>query len=142
MGLDRPGLRRPHRRRGQRVLRALVRRPAPAYRGAGFSVPASAWDGVRRYPLDLGAAADGRRHAAYFVESDGDVSIAIYDPVEGGGWFEVTRYEEATGAFEGRFEGVFAVRPYHAASPRRELPDTLRVTGGRFRTVVDDRRRP
>ena len=111
----------------------------PLYRGVGFRVPASAWAGAGRYPLESGA--DEGRRTAYFVESDGDVSIALYWAVpEAGGWVEVTRYDETTGALEGRFEGVFAVQPDHAASPRRELPDTLRVTEGRFRAVVDDRR--
>ena len=56
------------------------------------------------------------------------------------GGFEVTRYDAATGAIEGRFEGTFVVDSNYVRVTRRELPDTLRVTEGRFRAVVEDRR--
>ena len=79
-------------------------------------------------------------YSALLVESDGDATIAAYRPIKDRGLLVVTQYDEETGEVEGRFEGVYAVDPDHVRISRRELPDTFRVTEGRFRTVVEDRR--
>ena len=114
----------------------------PLRQGVGFSVPLSEWDGAGTYPTAF-RFVDGTAYSGYVSESDGDAGIARYRPVgeaaERGG-FEVTAYDEATVDIEGRFEGVFAVDPGDARVSRRELPDTLWVTEGRFRAVVEDRR--
>ena len=111
----------------------------PLRQSSGFALP---WRGTGIYPL-AAYREGGRLQGAYVNESDGDATIALYTPVgeaaEQGG-LEVTAYDEATGAIAGRFEGVFVVDPNYARVSRRELPDTLRVTEGRFRAVVEDRR--
>ena len=108
----------------------------------GFSVPAGEWGGVGTYPIARRSVND-LPYAAYVGELDGDAIIAGYDPTgptaERGG-FEVTRYDGATGEVEGQFEGTFVVDPSDLGQPLRELPDTLRVTEGRFRAVIEDRR--
>lgn len=111
----------------------------PLRQNVGFSVPASEWAGVGTYPIHPRFIGDDL-YSAYIGESDGDATLAVYRPVGTGGRLEVTRYDEATGEVEGRFEGVYAVDPNYARIPQRELPDTLRVTEGRFRAVIEDRR--
>lgn len=111
----------------------------PLRQAVGFG---AAWRGVGVYPIAL-RTEDGQVYSGYVNESDGDATIAHYRPVgasaEQSG-FEITRYDETTGEVEGRFEGVFAVDPNYVRVTRRELPDTLRVTEGRFRAIVEDRR--
>lgn len=98
------------------------------------------WNGVGVYPIAR-RTVDGEPYLAFLNESDGDATIANYYPVEGAaGRFEVTRFDAGTGAFEGRFAGTFAVDPNQRNQPLRALPDTLRVTDGRFRAVLEDRR--
>lgn len=112
----------------------------PLNQRVSFTIPASKWRGVGVYPLDFGVV-DGIRVYAGMHESDGDAGIARYNPVGGSATregFEVTRYDG--GIIEGRFEGVFVVDPSDAPKKARVLPDTLRVTDGRFRLVVNDRR--
>lgn len=111
----------------------------PLLQAAGFAVP---WSGVGIYPI--ARRIEGSEvYTGYFNESDGDATIAVYRPVgpaaERGG-FEVTRYDEVTGKIEGRFDGIFVVDSNYVRVTRRELPDTLRVTEGRFQAVVEDYR--
>lgn len=111
----------------------------PLRQAAGFAVP---WRGVGAYPISQ-RIEDGDTYTGYISESDGDATNALYLPTgpaaERGG-FEVTRYDEVTGEIEGRFEGIFVVTPLYLQVKQRELPDTLRVTEGRFRAVLEDRR--
>lgn len=111
----------------------------PLHQRILFSVPGAEWAGVRRYPLDFGVDGDGSPQKSSFIEANGDEIVTRYEPLPGGS-FEVTRYDEATGEIEGRFEGVFAIDPDDKDATYRLLPDTLRVTEGRFRAVVEDRR--
>ncbi|MDT7858169.1 hypothetical protein RQM47_16090 [Rubrivirga sp. S365] len=111
----------------------------PLRQGIGFAVP---WRGTGVYPI-IEHREGGRLQGGYVNEADGDATIALYEPVGGAaerGGFEVTRYDEATGAIEGRFAGVFVVDSNYVRVTRRELSDTLRVTDGHFRAVVEDRR--
>lgn len=114
----------------------------PLRQHVGFSVPAAEWDGVGSYPIAR-RTVGGAPYVASVIEADGDAIIAAYDavgPAAERGGFEVTRYDADTGEVVGRFGGVFVVDPSDRGQPRRELPDTLRVTDGRFRAVVEDRR--
>ena len=110
----------------------------PRRQHLGFSVPLGVWDGVGVYPI-AGRYVGEEYYTALLKESDGDAGIASYYPVGAAaevGGLEVTRYDEATGEVEGRFEGVFAVAPGSRDQTLRELPDTVRVTEGRFRAVL------
>ena len=111
----------------------------PLYRTIYFIVPDAEWDGVGRYPLDFGIDGRGSPQIGYFIEMNGDEIVTRYEPLAGGE-LEVTRYDEATGEIEGRFEGVYVIDPGDTEATYRLLPDTLRVTEGRFRAVVEDRR--
>ena len=111
----------------------------PLHQGIYFVVPDAEWAGVQRYPLDFGPDGRGGPQRGDFAEMNGDEIVSRYEPLPGGG-FEVTRYDEETGQIEGRFEGVYVIDPLDTASDLRRLPDTLRVTEGRFRGVVDDLR--
>lgn len=114
----------------------------PLRQQVGFSVPLSEWDGAGTYPTAL-RSVDDDVYVATIYELDGDALVASYKAVgasaERGG-LEVVRYDPATGDIEGRFEGTFVVDADDRGQPLRELPDTLRVTDGRFRAVVEDRR--
>ena len=111
----------------------------PLHQRILFSVPEAEWAGVRRYPLDFGVDRDGSPRKSSFIEANGDEIVTRYEPLPGGA-FEVTRYDEATSEIEGRFEGVFVIAPDHTDATYRLLADTLRVTEGRFRGVLDDLR--
>ena len=111
----------------------------PLHQGIYFVVPHAEWTGVGRYPLDFGPDSRGGPQRGDFAEMNGDEIVSRYEPLPGGG-FEVTRYDEETGEIEGRFDGVYVIGPLDVASDLRRLPDTLRVTEGRFRGMLDDRR--
>ena len=114
----------------------------PLRQRIGFAVPATEWVGAGTYPIGS-RSVDGVPYSAYVGELDGDAIIASYDPVSaesGRGGFEVTRYDETSGQVEGRFQGTFVVDPTDVGQPLRELPDTVRVSDGRFKAVVEDRR--
>jgi hypothetical protein len=111
----------------------------PLHRRISFVVPAAEWVGPQRYPLDFGLDDRGSPQSSAFTEMNGDEIVARYRPLPGGA-FEVTRYDEATREIAGRFEGVFVVDADDVDADYRLLPDTVRVTEGRFRAPVDDRR--
>lgn len=70
-----------------------------------------------------------------FWENDGDAGIARY------GLFEMNYFEfdtQNTEIWSGHFAAVFVVDDAYAGYPQRRLPDTLRVTQGRFYIVLDE----
>ena len=77
-------------------------------------------------------------HSAKLQEINGDAIIATYHPAApASGGFEITSYDPATRVLEGTFEVTFVVDDGHRRNERRLLPDTVRVTDGRFRVTVE-----
>lgn len=112
----------------------------PLRQSIHFSVSHGEWDGVGDYPLAL-RSADDDVYVSFVGEADGDATIAnYYADADAPGELRVTRYDPETGEVEGTFFGTFVVTDLYEGQPLRELPDTLRVTDGRFRATFEDRR--
>ena len=83
---------------------------------------------------------DGEVYNSAFYEIDGDAILARYYADESEpGTLDIEAYEPTTGAISGSFFGTYVVAERERNDPDRRLPDTLRVTEGRFRAVVVSR---
>ncbi len=75
-----------------------------------------------------------------YHESDGDVHIASYYPIHsnpGVATLTLTNAGKNRKIAEGTFEVTYVVREVDRNSPFRRKPDTLSVTNGRFRVVLE-----
>lgn len=73
-------------------------------------------------------------YGVVFREIDYDVRIGRWESIDPSDSVFVTRFDPATNEVEGTFEGTF-VAPPRPDLPRT-LPDTLRITDGYFRAIV------
>lgn len=74
-----------------------------------------------------------------FRYMDGDAVLAEYDAVGSSPGFTVTAYDNETGWVEGTFDLTFALETSLFPPGTFTPPDTVRVSGGRFRAVAGRR---